>query len=117
MVNKVVLVGFAAKDVEVKHLENGVCVARVTLTTSENYIDGNGEVCRVIQHHNVVMWRELAERAAYCVRKKSLLYVCGKLSYWENANGILVTDIIATEFWLPSEEDQHLDYKSYETEY
>ena len=40
--NKVQLIGRLGKEPEVKHFENGTCVARITLATSESYKDKEG---------------------------------------------------------------------------
>jgi single-strand DNA-binding protein len=43
MVNKVVLIGNAGQDPEVRHLDSGVAVANFNLATNESYKDKNGE--------------------------------------------------------------------------
>ena len=43
MVNKVILIGNLGADPEVRRLENGAVVAKISVATNENYKDKNGE--------------------------------------------------------------------------
>lgn len=81
MINKVTLVGHLGSDPEIRHLESGVMVARLSLATNENYKDKDGNWQKTTDWHNVVLWRELAERAEKQLKKGSFVYVEGKISY------------------------------------
>ena len=60
-VNKVILIGNAGKDPEVRYLENGTSVASVTIATTESFTDKKtGEKRSVTDWHNIVLWRGLA---------------------------------------------------------
>lgn len=88
MVNKVTLIGHLGKDPEVKHLENGASVARMTVATNENYKDKDGNWQSITDWHTVIAWRSLAELAEKQLKKGSLVYIEGKLksrSYKDNA--------------------------------
>ena len=61
MVNSVTLIGRMGKDPEVRRLESGVAVAKITVATTERYKDSNGEQQERTEWHNVVAWRGLAE--------------------------------------------------------
>ena len=80
-VNKVILIGNAGRDPEVRYLDNGVAVATFTLATSERgYTLQNGtQVPERTEWHNIVLWRGLAEVAEKYVRKGDKLYIEGKL--------------------------------------
>lgn len=67
--NKVMLIGNAGKDPEVRHLEGGSLLARFSLATTERYKDKNGELQELTEWHNIVCWRSLAERAEKFVKK------------------------------------------------
>ena len=62
-VNKVILIGNLGKDPEVKYLESGVAVANITLATTENYKNKEGEKVSQTVWHDIVLWRGLAEIA------------------------------------------------------
>lgn len=86
-VNKVILVGNAGKDPEVRYLEKNVAVANFTLATTERgYTTQSGtQVPERTEWHNIVAWRGLAEICEKYVRKGSQLYIEGKIQTrsWE----------------------------------
>jgi single-strand DNA-binding protein len=104
MVNKVTLIGHTGIDPEIKHLENGTMVARISLATNESYKDKNGEWQSQAEWHNIVLWRELAERAEKSLKKGMFVYVEGKISYrkYQDAEkkDRYITDIVASTFRL-----------------
>ena len=81
MINRVTLIGNLGKDPEIRRLENGAMVARLTLATNESYKDANGEWQKQTEWHTVVAWRLLAEKAEKTMKKGSLVYVEGKLTH------------------------------------
>ncbi|MDR2037232.1 MAG: single-stranded DNA-binding protein [Bacteroidales bacterium] len=88
MVNKVILLGRAGKDPEVRHMDNNLTVARFPLATSEFWTkDGNRS--EHTEWHNIVMWRGLAKVAEDYVRKGTLLYIEGRLRTraWDDKDG------------------------------
>ena len=78
-VNKVILIGNLGKDPEVRYLDNGVAVANISLATSENYKNKQGERVTQTEWHDIVLWRGLAEVAEKYLKKGSSVYVEGKL--------------------------------------
>lgn len=91
-VNKVILIGNAGRDPEVRYLDNGVAVATLTLATSERgYTLQNGtQVPERTEWHNIVLWRGLAEVAEKYVHKGDKLYIEGKLRTrsYDDQNGV-----------------------------
>jgi single-strand DNA-binding protein len=87
--NKVMLIGFLGKDPEVKTLENGTKVAKLTLATSEKFKDKNGNLQESTEWHNLEIWGEQAKIAEQYLRKGKQIYVEGKIKTdsWED-NGI-----------------------------
>lgn len=79
MINKVILIGNVGKDPEVRRLENGTSVGRFSVATNEAYKDKNGEWQKQTEWHNIVVWRELAERAESSIKKGMLIFVEGKI--------------------------------------
>lgn len=104
MINKVTLIGNLGADPEVRHLDNGVQVARFPLATNESYKDKDDNWQKLTEWHNVVAWRELAERAEKMLKKGMLVYVEGKISYrkytGQDGQERYTTDIVANTFRL-----------------
>lgn len=104
MVNKVTLIGRLGKDPEVRTLENGTNIAKLSLATDESYKDKSGEWQTVTEWHNVIMWRDMAERAEKMLKKGYLVYVEGKLTNrsWqdESGNTKYITEVRANTFRL-----------------
>ncbi len=102
MINKVILIGNLGKDPEVKHLEGGSSVGRFSVATNESYKDKSGEWQTITEWHNVVVWRNLAERAERQLKKGNMVYVEGKLSTrkWQDQNGVdkYTTEVVANTF-------------------
>ena len=102
MINKVTLIGNVGNDPEMKMLEGCTAVARVSLATQDSYKDKAGEWQQQTEWHNVIMWRDLAERAEKQIKKGSKIYVEGKITYrkYKDKDGIdrQVTDIVASTF-------------------
>lgn len=90
MINKVTLIGHLGKDPEVRRLESGVSVGRFTLATSESYLDkASNEWQNITTWHDVVVWRQLAERVEKQLSKGKLVFVDGKLQKrkWTDKDG------------------------------
>ncbi|WP_116127124.1 single-stranded DNA-binding protein [Lewinella sp. IMCC34183] len=104
MINKVTLVGRLGADPEIRTLSNGAMVAKFSLATSENYKDRAGEWQEDTQWHDVILWRNLAERAQQYLRKGSLVYLDGKLTHrkWQDKEGNprKTTEVVASYFRL-----------------
>jgi len=104
-VNKVILVGNAGQDPEVKYTASGVPVAKVSLATNERFKDRNEQWQDRTEWHSIVAWQRLAEIVGEYVRKGSKLYVEGKLqtSTWEDkqtGEKKYRTEIVAREILL-----------------
>jgi len=102
MVNKVTLIGNLGRDVETRHLENGAVVGRFSVATNENYKDKSGEWKQKTEWHDVVVWRNLAERAEKQLKRGSLVFIEGKLTHrkWQDSNGNdrYTTEVVANTF-------------------
>lgn len=99
-VNKVILVGHLGNDPEMRALEGGVQLARISVATTETYTDKNsGDRISNTEWHRVVMWRGLAGVAEKYLRKGSLVYIEGKLRTrsYEDENKVTryTTEIVA----------------------
>jgi single-strand DNA-binding protein len=75
-VNKVILIGNATRDAELRHTQTGKAVSSLRLATNRQ-IKGEEET----QFHTIVCWDRLAETTAEYVKKGDSLYVEGRLQY------------------------------------
>lgn len=89
-VNKVILVGNAGADPEVRYMPNGNAVTTITLATSESWKDKQtGQQQDRTEWHRVVFFGRLAEIAGEYIRKGSQVYVEGQLRTrkWQGQDG------------------------------
>ncbi len=98
MVNKVILIGNAGADPDVRYLDGGVAVANLRLATTERYRNKNGENVDQTEWHNIVFWRKQAEIVEKYVRKGMRLYIEGRIRTrsWDDQNG---NKRYTTEIW------------------
>ena len=86
--NKVLLIGNAGRDPEVRHLESGVVTATFSLATTEKFRDRtSGEMKEQTEWHNIVCWRNLAEVAEKYVRKGTQLFIEGRIRTRQGQTG------------------------------
>lgn len=122
MVNRVILIGNLGQDPEVRRLENGAVVAKLRVATNESYKDKNGEWQTVTEWHDVVVWRQLAERAEATLKKGTPIYVEGKLTHrtWQDQDGNnrKATEVVANYFRALTRDkgnDEPVDSEQYST--
>lgn len=88
-VNKVIIVGRLGSDPELKHTPQGQAVARLSVATSEQWTDKNGQKQERTEWHRVVVWSKLAEICGKYLSKGRQVYVEGRLQTrsWEDQQG------------------------------
>ncbi len=95
-VNKVILLGNATRDAELRHTTSGKPVTSIRLAT--NRTAGGKETA---QYHTVICWDALAETTHRSVKKGDPLYVEGRLEYRsfsdEEGKERGVTEIVASD--------------------
>ena len=103
-VNKAILVGRLGKDPETRYMTNGEAVTNVSLATSDNYKDKNGEKQERTEWHNLVFYRRLAEIAGEYLKKGAQIYVEGRIQTrkWQDKEGKdrYTTEIIVNEMQM-----------------
>ncbi|MCK5532728.1 MAG: single-stranded DNA-binding protein [Halopseudomonas aestusnigri] len=85
-INKVILIGNAGGDPEVRYLPNGNAVTNVTIATSDSWKDKQtGQMQERTEWHRVVFFGRIAEVVGEYVKKGSKLYIEGRLQTreWE----------------------------------
>lgn len=109
MVNRVILIGNLGRDPEVRRLDNGAVVAKFPIATNENYKDKSGEWQTQTEWHDIVVWRNLAERAESTLKKGMGVYVEGKLTHrtWQDQDGNnrKTTEVVASYFRIIDKRD------------
>ncbi len=80
-VNKVILIGNATRDAELRHTRSGKPVAGIRLATNRMVRTAGGERQEESQFHSIVCWDTLAETTSTYVKKGDPLYVEGRLAY------------------------------------
>ena len=114
-VNKVILIGNVGKDPDVRYLDNHVCVANLTLATTERgYTAQNGtQVPDRTEWHNLVFWRGLAETVEKYVHKGDKLYIEGNIRNrsYDDQNGVkrYVTEIFVDSMEMLTRPQQKSD--------
>jgi single-strand DNA-binding protein len=100
MLNKVMLIGYAGADSEMKFTAAGIPVANFSLAVKEVYKNGDGEKKTNTLWIRCVAWRRLAEVAGEFVTKGKFLFVEGRLQFrsYEDREGKKrdVTEVVVT---------------------
>ena len=103
--NKVMLIGNVGQEPEVRYVDAGVAVAKLTLATTERgYTLQNGtQVPDRTDWHRIILWKRLAEVVEKYVHKGDKLYIEGRLRYstYDDKNGIRHN---LTEIWAENME-------------
>lgn len=77
--NKVQLIGNLGMDPEVKALDGGKKLAKVSIATNETYKNAKGERVTETQWHNLIAWGKTAEIVEKFLKKGSEVAIEGKL--------------------------------------
>ncbi|HQT25166.1 MAG: single-stranded DNA-binding protein [Burkholderiales bacterium] len=98
-VNKAILIGNLGKDPDVRYTPEGTAITNITLATTENWKDKNGEKQEKTEWHHVVFFGKLAEIAGEYLTKGSQIYVEGRIRTrkWQDKEGQdrYTTEIVA----------------------
>lgn len=97
-VNKVIIVGRLGADPETKQVGNGGNVARLSVATSENWVDKEGQKQERTEWHRIVVWGKLAEICGRHLSKGRQVYIEGRLqtrSWEDNGQKKYSTEIVA----------------------
>ena len=102
--NRVQLIGNVGNNPEVRNLESGSKLVRLSLATNESYRNKEGERVTKPEWHNVVAWNKTAEIIESYVAKGQEIGVDGKLTTrsWEDKDGNMryITEVVCNEVLL-----------------
>jgi single-strand DNA-binding protein len=99
-VNRVILVGNAGADPDVRRTSSGRIVAHLSLATNRVFLR-DGEEQRRTDWHRLTFWSGAAETVERFVRRGNRLYVEGRLEYGAyDRDGVSIptADVIVQEF-------------------
>jgi len=103
-VNRVILLGNATRDPELKSTTGGQSVCTFGIATNRVWRDAQGEKQSLPEYHNLVAWGGLAEFCAQNVRKGKPVYIEGylKTRSWDTPQGIKIfrTEVVAENLIL-----------------
>lgn len=97
-VNKVIIVGRLGADPEMKTIQGGNTVTRLSLATSENWTDKQGQKQERTEWHRVTLWGKQAEAAGKYLTKGRQVYIEGRLqttSYEKDGVKKYSTEVVA----------------------
>ncbi|GMQ30576.1 single-stranded DNA-binding protein [Algoriphagus confluentis] len=102
--NKVQLIGRLGDKVEIKTLESGKIVGRVSIATQEVYRNAQGEKITDTTWTNLVVWGKQAETLEKYTDKGSEVAIEGKLSnrsYTDkNGDKKYISEVVISDFLL-----------------
>ena len=98
-VNKVIVVGRLGADPDLKSVGNSQSVCKLSVATSEQWTDKQGQKQERTEWHRIVVWGRQAENCAKHLSKGRQVYVEGRLQSrsWEDQQGQkrYTTEIVA----------------------
>jgi len=89
MYNKVVLVGNLTRDIDLKHVQSGMAIAKTAIATSRKFKSNSGEQKEEVCFVDITFFGRSAEVANQYLRKGSKILVEGRLVFeqWSDQNG------------------------------
>lgn len=98
-VNKALIIGRLGADPEMRTITNGQNVAQLSVATSENWTDRDGQRQERTEWHRVVVWGKLAEICGKYLAKGREVFIEGRIQTrsWEDQQGQkrYTTEIVA----------------------
>lgn len=104
--NSVQLIGNLGMDPEVKEMNNGKKMAKLSIATKESYVDADGKKVTDTQWHHLVAWGNNAKIAEQYLEKGREVVVEGRLVHrnYDDKEGVThyITEIVVNEIVLLS---------------
>lgn len=97
-INRVTLLGNVGNAPELRSTPQGVPVTSIRMATHSLVKSTNGEVVDLTEWHNVVFWRDLANKAVNLLKKGTRIYVEGSLKtrkYEKDGHTRFITEVVA----------------------
>ncbi|MGB9701163.1 MAG: single-stranded DNA-binding protein [Candidatus Kapaibacteriota bacterium] len=97
-INRATLMGNVGNTPELRSTPQGVPVTSIRLATHSTIREKNNEIVDITEWHNVVFWRDLANKAVNLLQKNTRIYVEGPLKtrkYEKDGVVRFITEIVA----------------------
>ena len=98
-INKAILIGHLGQNPELRYTSDGTPVCNISLATSENWKDHDGNTQSRTEWHRIVVWGRLAELCKDYLKKGRQVYIEGRLQTrsWDDKEGKkrYTTEIVA----------------------
>jgi single-strand DNA-binding protein len=78
--NRCEFIGRLGRDVELKQMKSGDCMATFSIACGESYLNKQGEKVKKTEWINIIAYRKLGEICSKYLCKGSLVYIAGKFS-------------------------------------
>jgi len=78
--NRVQLIGNLGADPEEREFDGGKKMARFSMATNDSYRNGDGELIKETQWHNIIAWGKTAEIVVKYLKKGQEVCLSGKLN-------------------------------------
>lgn len=105
--NKVQLIGNIGMDPEIKTLDGGKKLAKMSIATNETYKNAKGEQVKETQWHNLIAWGKTADIIEKYLKKGREVAIEGKLitRNYTDKEGVkkYITEIQVNEFLMLGE--------------
>lgn len=103
--NRVTLIGNLGRDPQVRHTQDGLAIANISLATTVSWKDKkSGERRDDTEWHRAVLYGRTAEIAAEFLKKGSPIYIEGRLRTrkWQDKEGFerITTEVIAEQMQM-----------------
>jgi len=104
LANSVRLIGNLGMDPEIKTMEDGKKLSKMSIATSQVYKDKNGQKQTTTQWHKVAAWGKTAEITERYLKKGSKVAVEGKLTHrkYEDKKGFTrsISEVMASSIMM-----------------
>jgi single-strand DNA-binding protein len=102
-VNKVILIGNAGGDPEIRYMPNGEAVANFSIATTDQWKDKQGQKQERTEWHRIVAYRKLAEIVESYVKKGKSVYTSGaiqsqKYTDKQGVDKVLILKLLQTNY-------------------
>jgi single-strand DNA-binding protein len=98
-INKAIILGRLGQDPELKYTSSGKAVCLLSVATSDEWTDKQGQKQERVEWHRVIIWDKLAEISNQYLSKGRQVYIEGKIQTrsWEDSGGDkkYTTEVIA----------------------
>ena len=99
MINKAILVGNLGSDPELRYTQSGTAVATLSIATSRQWKDKDGQKQEETEWHRVAVWDKIAEFCGNYLKKGMKVYIEGRIQTrkWQDSDGKdkYTTEIVA----------------------